>query len=161
MFVSLRSVRGLKRCPESKGKHMAIENNQVVSIEYEVKSEGNVIDSNIGQEPLQFTYGAGQIIPGLESRIADLSVGETAEVVVPAAEAYGEYNEEATQAVPKAQLQGVEDVQPGTPLRGQGEDGSPVEVVVKEVREDDVIIDFNHPLAGRDLTFTVKILSLQ
>jgi FKBP-type peptidyl-prolyl cis-trans isomerase SlyD len=139
---------------------MAIENNQTVSLQYEVKSEGSVIDSNIGQEPLRFTFGSGQIIPGLESRMAGMSVGETTEIVVPAEEAYGTYNEEAVQAVSKAQLQGVEEISPGMVLRGQNADGSPVEVVVKEVREDEVIIDLNHPLAGRDLAFTVTILDI-
>jgi FKBP-type peptidyl-prolyl cis-trans isomerase SlyD len=140
---------------------MAIENNQVVSIEFEVVSEGDVIDSNIGLEPLEFTFGAGQIIPGLESRMAGLSVGESAEIVVPAAEAYGEYSETATEVVPREQLEHVGDLKPGITLRGQGEDGSTVQVVVKEVREEEIVIDFNHPLAGRDLTFRVKVLSLQ
>jgi FKBP-type peptidyl-prolyl cis-trans isomerase SlyD len=140
---------------------MAIENNQVVTIEFEVESEGSVIDSNIGQEPLQFTFGAGQIIPGLESRIAELSVGETAEIVVPAAEAFGEYNEEATQVIPKAQFQEADDLKPGITLQGQGEDGTTVQVVVKEILEEEIVIDFNHPLAGRDLTYRVKVLSLQ
>jgi FKBP-type peptidyl-prolyl cis-trans isomerase SlyD len=140
---------------------MAIENNQTVSLQYEVRSEGSVIDSNIGNEPLQFTFGAGQIIPGLESRIAGMNEGETSEVVVPAAEAYGEYNDEAIQRVPKAQLQGIEDLHAGMVLRGQNADGMPVEVVVREVGEDEVVIDLNHPLAGRDLTFTVTILQIR
>lgn len=141
---------------------MAIENNQLVSIEYELKLDGNVIDSNVGQEPLQYTAGTQQIIPGLESRIAHLSVGESAEVVVPAAEAYGEYSEDATQVIPRTELAGVEeDIVVGMRLNGSGPDGEPIEVAVKEVRDEDVTIDFNHPLAGEDLTFTVKVLSIQ
>lgn len=140
---------------------MAIETNQEVSIEYEVKSDGNVVDSNVGKEPMRFTFGVGQIIPGLESRIAHLNVGESADVIVPAAEAYGEYNEAAVQALPKTQLPDSEEIKPGMMLRGQGEDGTPVEVVVKEVREEDVLIDFNHPLAGKDLSFSIKVLNIQ
>ncbi len=141
---------------------MAIENNQLVSIEYELKVEGNVIDSNIGQEPLQYTVGTQQIIPGLESRIAHLSVGESAEVVVPAAEAYGEYSEDATQVIPRTELAGIEEeIVVGMRLNGSGPDGEPIEVAVKEVRDEDVTIDFNHPLAGEDLTFAVKVLSIQ
>ncbi|MEJ2468749.1 MAG: FKBP-type peptidyl-prolyl cis-trans isomerase, partial [Campylobacterales bacterium] len=87
---------------------MAIQPNQKVAIEYELTVDGNVVDSNVGREPLEFQFGAGQIIPGLESRIADLNAGENTEVTVPAAEAYGEYNEEAMQVVPKTQLQGIE-----------------------------------------------------
>jgi FKBP-type peptidyl-prolyl cis-trans isomerase SlyD len=140
---------------------MAIQPNQKVAIEYELTVDGNVVDSNVGREPLEFQFGAGQIIPGLESRIAHLNSGESAEVTVPAAEAYGEYNEEAMQVVPKTQLQGIEEeITVGMPLHGQSPDGNPIEVVVKEVRDDEIVVDFNHPLAGKDLTFAIKVLSI-
>lgn len=139
---------------------MAISNNQVVSMEYEVKVEGNVVDSNVNQEPLEFTFGSGQIIPGLESRIADLNVGESASIIVPASEAYGEYNEEAMQKIPKEQFEGIE-LSIGLPLQGQGPDGNPVQVVVKDILDDEVLIDFNHPLAGKELNFNINILSVQ
>ncbi|TKI68644.1 peptidylprolyl isomerase [Sulfurimonas crateris] len=139
---------------------MAISNNQVVSMEYEVKVEGNVVDSNVNQEPLEFTFGSGQIIPGLESRIAELSEGESASIVVPASEAYGEYNEEAMQRIPKEQFEGIE-LSIGLPLQGQGPDGNPIQVVVKDILDDEVLIDFNHPLAGKELNFDVNILSVK
>ncbi|MCK9540384.1 FKBP-type peptidyl-prolyl cis-trans isomerase, partial [Dokdonella sp.] len=134
---------------------MAISNNQVVSMEYEVKVEGNVVDSNVNQEPLEFTFGSGQIIPGLESRIASLSEGESASIVVPASEAYGEYNEEAMQKIPKEQFEGIE-LSIGLPLQGQGPDGNPIQVVVKDILDDEVLIDFNHPLAGKELNFNIN-----
>lgn len=139
---------------------MAISNNQVVSMEYEVKVEGNVVDSNVNQEPLEFTFGSGQIIPGLESRIASLSEGESASIVVPASEAYGDYNEEAMQRIPKEQFEGIE-LSIGLPLQGQGPDGNPIQVVVKDILDDEVLIDFNHPLAGKELNFDVNILSVK
>ncbi|HEY9203910.1 MAG TPA: peptidylprolyl isomerase [Sulfurimonas sp.] len=139
---------------------MAISNNQVVSMEYEVKVEGNVVDSNVNQEPLEFTFGSGQIIPGLESRIASLSEGESASIVVPASEAYGEYNEEAMQKIPKEQFEGIE-LSIGLPLQGQGPDGNPIQVVVKDILDDEVLIDFNHPLAGKELNFNINILSVK
>lgn len=139
---------------------MAISNDQVVSMRYEVKVEGNVVDSNVDAEPLEFTFGAGQIIPGLESRIAQMSEGEQADVTVPAAEAYGEYNEEAMQKLPKEQFDGIE-LAVGLPLQGQGPDGNPIQVVVKEILDNEVVIDFNHPLAGKDLDFNINILSIK
>lgn len=139
---------------------MAISNNQVVSMEYEVKVEGNIVDSNVNQEPLEFTFGSGQIIPGLESRIAGLSEGESASIVVPASEAYGEYNEEAMQKIPKEQFEGIE-LSIGLPLQGQGPDGNPIQVVVKDILDDEVLIDFNHPLAGKELNFNISILSVK
>lgn len=139
---------------------MAISNDQTVAIKYELKVEGNVIDSNIDKEPLEFKFGSGQIIPGLESRIAELNEGEEVSVLVPASEAYGEYNEEAMQKLPKSQLEGI-DLEVGLPLQGQSPDGQPINVVIKEIFDDEVLIDFNHPLAGKDLNFDVNIVSVK
>ena len=135
---------------------MAIQENQVVSIEYEVRDGENVVDSNMGGAPLVFMYGKGQIIPGLENGIKDMAIGDKADVLVKPADAYGEYNADATQEVPKDQFAGIE-LTEGMTLYGQGEDGGTVQVVVKEIKDDSVIIDFNHPLAGKELMFTVAI----
>ena len=138
---------------------MAIENNQLVSMSYELKIEGEVVDSNIDKEPLEFTYGSGQIIPGLESRIADMNVNETKEISVPAQEAYGEYNPDAKQLVPKTQFGDLE-LQIGMPLQGQGEDGNPIQVIVTNILDNEVEVDFNHPLAGKDLNFSITIKTI-
>ncbi len=135
---------------------MTIETNQIVSIEYEVRDGDKVVDSNVGAEPLVFMFGKGQIIPGLENGIKDMAIGEKGDVLVQPADAYGEYNPEATQEVPKEQFAGI-DLQEGMTLYGQGEDGSTVQVIVKEIKDAAVIIDFNHPLAGKSLMFTVTI----
>jgi len=139
---------------------MAIETNQVVSIEYEVRSDGNVVDSNVGGQPLVFMFGKGQIIPGLESGIKEMVSGDKGDVLVKAADAYGEYNPEATQDVPKEQFAGI-DLQEGMTLYGQGQDGGTVQVIVKEIRDENVVVDFNHPMAGKDLMFTVTINSIR
>lgn len=138
---------------------MAISNDQLVSMQYELKVGGNVIDSNVDKEPLEFKFGTGQIIPGLESRISELNEGEEASVIVPSSEAYGEYNEEAVQKLPKTQFEGI-DLSVGLPLQGQDNNGNPIQVTVKDIFDDEVAIDFNHPLAGHDLNFDVKILSV-
>jgi FKBP-type peptidyl-prolyl cis-trans isomerase SlyD len=135
---------------------MAIEANQIVSIEYEVRDGANVVDSNIGGQPLVFMFGKGQIIPGLENGIAHMSMGEKGDVMVKAVDAYGDYNEDAQQELPREQFAGI-DLNPGMTLYGQGEDGGTVQVTVKEVKDDNVIIDFNHPLAGKDLMFSVTV----
>ena len=135
---------------------MAIQTNQIVSIEYEVRDGDTVVDSNIGGAPLVFMFGKGQIIPGLETGLADMAIGEKGEVIVEPRDAYGELNPEAMQEVPKDQFAGI-DLEKGMTLYGQGEDGSTVQVVVKEIGEDSVIIDFNHPLAGKTLVFNVTI----
>jgi FKBP-type peptidyl-prolyl cis-trans isomerase SlyD len=139
---------------------MAIEKNQIVSIEYEVSDGKKVVDSNVGGMPLVFMFGKGQIIPGLENAIANMSIGEKAEVLVKAEDAYGEYNAEAKQEVPKDQFSGI-DLEVGMTLYGQGEDGGTVQVVVEEIGAESVIIDFNHPLAGKDLSFVVSINNIR
>jgi FKBP-type peptidyl-prolyl cis-trans isomerase SlyD len=137
--------------------HMAIQDDQKVSMTYELKVDGNVVDSNVNGEPLEFVFGQGQIIPGLESRIQEMNTGDSKDVTVPAAEGYGEYNEEAKQTLPKEQFAQIEGLHVGMALQGQGENGQPIQVRVSEIMDDGVEIDFNHPLAGKDLEFSISI----
>ncbi len=139
---------------------MAIEANQIVSIEYEVRDGETIVDSNVGGQPLVFMFGKGQIIPGLENGIVNMAIGEKGDVLVKAADAYGDYNDEAQQVLPREQFAGI-DLNVGMVLYGQGEDGGTVQVTVKELQDDNVIIDFNHPLAGKDLMFTVTVNSVR
>ena len=139
---------------------MAIAENQVVSIEYEVKDGETVVDSNVGGAPLVFIYGKGQIIPGLESGIVDMNIGDKGEVLVKPEDAYGEYKEDAQQTVPKEQFAGIE-LEIGQTLYGQGEDGGTVQVTVKEISGEDVTVDFNHPLAGKTLMFSVAVNNIR
>ncbi len=134
--------------------------NCVVGIEYEVKESGTteVVDSNKGGQPLEFIMGIGQIIPGLEKALVGMSKDESGDILVPAQDAYGEYNNEAIQTLPIEQFEGVE-LKEGLTLYGQGENGETVQVTVKSFNDKDVIVDFNHPLAGKDLMFSVKVLS--
>lgn len=139
---------------------MAMNENQTVGINYELKINGEVIDSNIDKEALEFVFGSGQLIPGLEDRMQDMNEGETREITVPAAEAYGEYNPDYKQLVPKAQFGDLE-LEIGMPLQGQGENGEAVQVVVTNILENEVEIDMNHPLSGKDLDFTVTVASIK
>lgn len=139
---------------------MAIQENQIVSIQYEVKDGDTVVDSNVGGVPLVFIFGKGQIIPGLENGIVDMAIGDSAEVLVKPQDAYGEHNPEAKQEVPKDQFTGIE-LEVGMTLYGQGENGETVQVVVDNIGEETVIIDFNHPLAGKDLLFNVTINNIR
>ena len=138
---------------------MAIENeNSVVGIEYEVKEAGTdtVIDSNKGAQPLEFITGKGQIIPGLEKELVGMNEGESKTITVKAADAYGEVNPEARQTLPREQFEGI-DLQKGMALYGQGEGGQTVQVTVVDFNDKEVTIDFNHPLAGKDLIFDVTV----
>jgi len=134
--------------------------NCVVGIEYEVKQAGttDVVDSNKGGAPLEFIIGKGQIIPGLENALVGMSQGESGDIMVAAADAYGDVNPEAIQILPIEQFEGVDLVE-GMTLYGQGENGQTVQVIVKSFDDKEVNVDFNHPLAGKDLMFSVTVLS--
>jgi len=137
-------------------------NNSVVAIEYEVKEAGTteIVDSNKGSAPLEFITGIGQIIPGLENALVGMDINENDDILVNAQEAYGQINPEAIQDVPKDQFDGIE-LEEGMMLYGQGEQGETVQVVVKSFTDDMVTIDYNHPLAGKDLMFTVSVLDVR
>ncbi len=131
----------------------------VYGIEYTVKnSKDEVVDSNKGQAPLEFIAGKGQIIPGLEKEIEQMNVGDEKTVNVSSKEAYGEYNPEMVQEAPKNQFEGIE-LKKGMTLYGQTPDGQTIAVVVKDFDDNKVTIDYNHPLAGVDLTFDVKVVT--
>ena len=136
--------------------------NKVMSIEYTLNDAktNEKLDTNVGGKPLEFISGQGQIIPGLESELVKLSAGENANVMVEPAQAYGEYNDEAIQTLPKEQFAGVDLVE-GMTLYGTGEQGETVQVIVKTVGADDVTIDYNHPMAGKSLMFTVAMLEVR
>ena len=136
--------------------------NKVIGIEYTLKDAktGEQLDTNVGQAPLEFISGKGQIIPGLESKLVEMSANEEADVLVEPALAYGEYNDEAVQILPKEQFAGIE-LTEGMSLYGTGEQGETVQVVVKSFSDSDVTIDYNHPMAGRTLMFSVSVLSLR
>lgn len=141
---------------------MSISDNQVVSIHYELRNvdNGEILDSNINAAPLSFIVGKGQIIPGLEVKIKELKAGENADIKVAAVDAYGIYDENAVQTLPKEQFAGLE-LQVGMTLYGQGEHGETVQVSVKNFNDETVEIDFNHPLAGKDLLFAISILEVR
>jgi len=133
--------------------------NKVYSVEYTVKNEaGEVVDSNVGAAPLEFISGKQQMIPGFEKAVTEMNVGEEKEVKIPSSESYGEYREDLCQVVPKEQFEGIE-LKEGMTLYGQGPDGQTVAVTVKSFDDKEVTIDYNHPLAGQDLTFTIKVLN--
>ncbi len=133
-----------------------------ISIEYTLKlDDGTVADSNVGGEALVYLQGAGQILPALESELLGLAVGASKQVSLTAANGYGEVDPELFQTVPASAI--PEDARKaGTQLMAQaGEGGNARPVRVHEVKGEEVVMDFNHPLAGQALHFDVKILGVE
>ena len=137
-----------------------IQNGNTVRVNYTGKlADGTIFDSSINREPLSFTIGSGQIIQGFEDSLINKKAGDNFTVIIPAVKAYGEYKDDLCTNVPNAQLPGKVEV--GTELQAMGENGYPINVIVKELHDDYVIIDANHPFAGKDLTFDIQILSVE
>ncbi len=132
-----------------------------VSIEYTLTLEdGEVIDTNVGADPLAFECGAGQIIPGLESELEGLVAGDSKAVKVAPEDAYGEFIDDAVVDVAKEHIP-AEGLEIGANIQSEGQDGQVFNGVVQEIQDEKVIIDFNHPLAGKTLNFDVKVLEVE
>ena len=123
-------------------------------------SDGETFDSSDGRDPLEFTVGSGQIIPGLEAALPGMEVGEKKTVEVGADDAYGHPDPNAQQAVPRADIPEDIPLDLGTQLQVQTPQGQVMPVTVVEVTEEQVTLDANHPLAGKDLTFNIELVEI-
>ncbi len=146
---------------EPEEPEVVIAPNKVVEIHYEGKlSDGSVFDSSADQEPLEFVFGVGMLIPGLEQGLEGLAVGETATIEVKAEDAYGLREDQAVHEIPRQEIDPEIQLEEGMQLVGQSPQG-PMIVTVVEFDDQTVTIDFNHPLAGEDLTFNIEVVSVQ
>jgi FKBP-type peptidyl-prolyl cis-trans isomerase SlyD len=143
------------------GSPLTISDGKTISMEYTLTLETKeVLDTNVGGEPLTFTQGSHEIIPGLETALAGMKAGESKQVTVAPEQGYGDVNPKAIQEVP------IDQIPPdarkiGVQLQGKDGQGRVVHPKVTEVKEEVVVLDFNHPLAGKTLYFDVKILDVK
>lgn len=139
-----------------------VKSNDTVKIHYTGKLEnGQVFDSSLERTPIEFTIGGGQIIPGLEKGLIDMEVNEKKTIQVPQSEAYGEIQKELFQEIPKEQLPQEITPEVGMGLVAKNPDGSERQLRVAEVKEESIVIDANHPLAGKDLIFDVEVVEIK
>ena len=138
-----------------------IENGKVVSVNYVGKfaEDGVVFDSSEGREPLKFQVGSGQIIPGFENAILGKTVGDKVVAKVSPEEGYGLVREDLLVTVPLDKMPGSVEV--GQTLEAVGDNEQVVHVIVREINEDSVVIDGNHPLASKNLEFEIEILEVE
>lgn len=137
---------------------MQIGKDSVVAMTYTLKGDdGKVLDSNVGKQAMYYLHGHGNIVPGLEKALVGKSAGDLVEVVVPAAEGYGDYDETRTFEVPKSELGPEVSPQKGMPLTMRGPNGMTLPVTVLKVKMRSVVMDGNHQLAGKNLHFSVTI----
>lgn len=139
-----------------------VKQNDTVRVHYTGKlTDGQIFDSSLEREPIEFTMGQGQLIPGFEKGLLDMQVNEKKTIEIPADEAYGQPRQELIQEVDKNQLPEEIKPEPGMGLVSKSPDGREMNLVVKEVKEDSIVVDGNHPLAGKDLIFDLEVVEIK
>ena len=137
-----------------------IENGTIVNVHYTGKlTDGTVFDSSEGRGTLRFEIGSGQIIPGFEKALIGKEKGDSVSVNISPEDAYGQVREDLIVEVPKEQMPG--EVQVGLTLEASGDNGQSIPVKVTEVKENHVVIDGNHPLAGKEIQFDIEVIDVQ
>ena len=138
-----------------------VDDGQVVSVHYTLHVNGQVLDSSEGGEPLQFIQGMGHIIPGLEHELYEMKIGDSKKVVVAAKDGYGEIDTEAFMDVPRDSFPTDVPAEIGIELELRDQSDHPVYARIETISADNVRLNMNHPLAGKELHFDVKIADLR
>jgi len=140
---------------------MAIGINKVVTLNFTLTDQhGNILDSTEGEQPFSFLSGHQNILPKLESEIDTMLIGSKRTITINAADAYGEYNEDIVQVVGKDEFPPEFLLEVGMQYIASAPDGTKMPFTITEVNDEDVTIDFNHPLAGKDLNFDIELLNV-
>ena len=143
-------------------ERLTVQDNMVVTLAYTLRlKDGRVVESSEESEPITFIQGAGEILPGLEEAVYGMTVGEEKEIWLAPEDAYGPRRADAYQVVPRSEFPADFPLAPGIGLYVYTENGEAFPAYIAEVGPDTVTLDFNHPLAGEELHFTVKILALR
>jgi len=136
--------------------------NDTVRVHYTGKLEnGQIFDSSLQREPIEFTMGQGQLIPGFEQGVLDMKVNEKKTIHIPFSEAYGEVKKELFHEVEKDKLPEELKLEEGMGLISKAPDGTERQLILHEIKENSIIVDANHPLAGKDLTFEVELVEIK
>jgi FKBP-type peptidyl-prolyl cis-trans isomerase SlyD len=146
---------------DTQNKPNEVADDVVVSIDYTLTVDGQVIDSTEGDEPLQFLQGHQNIIPGLENELTGMKIGQSKTVTVPATEAYGEIDPDNIVDVPRSEFPQEIPLETGIELEVKNADGEVLTATIADVDGESVKLDFNHPLAGKELTFNVTVVDLR
>ena len=137
---------------------MTAKQGDTVRIHYTGKlDDGTVFDSSEGRDPIEFTLGEGQVIPGFEAGVADMSEGEEKSISIEPEQAYGERRDDLVQAVPRSKFPDDAKVEEGAQFQATNETGHTINLTVIDVSDDTVTVDGNHPLAGQTLNFDLKL----
>lgn len=140
---------------------MAPKTGDTVRVHYKgTLDDGTEFDSSEGRDPLEFVVGSGQVIPGFESAVAGMELGDSKKVTIPVEDAYGDRSDDAMQEVPMSAF-GEDRPQAGWMVELAAPDGNRIAATVADVGDDTVKLDFNHPLAGENLTFELELVGVE
>jgi FKBP-type peptidyl-prolyl cis-trans isomerase 2 len=138
-----------------------VKEGDLVRVHYTGKlTNGEPFDSSTGREPLEFTVGAGQMIKGFDAAMPGMSVGEKKTINILPGDAYGEKDEQAMIEFPKTNIPADMKLEPGMQLQLRNESGQPFPVTVAEIKDDVVVLDANHMLAGKELVFDIELMEI-
>jgi len=139
-----------------------VKQNDTVKVHYTGKlADGQVFDTSEGKEPIEFTLGEGQLIPGFENGLIDMKLNEKKTINIPVDQAYGQPREDLVQEIDKSQLPPEIAPEVGMGLVSKTPDGREMNLLVAEVKENTIIVDGNHPLAGKDLIFDLEVVEIK
>ncbi|HEX7973240.1 MAG TPA: peptidylprolyl isomerase [Anaerolineales bacterium] len=146
---------------ETEDQRTTVQDDKVVTMDYTLKVDGEVVDSSDNNEPIQFIQGQGQIIPGLERQLYGMTIGESKNVVVPPGEGYGEVDSGAYTDIPRSDFPPHIPLETGIQLQLRDQNGEVMDAYITEVRDEDIRLNFNHPLAGKELHFAVSVVDVR
>ena len=140
---------------------LKIEKGKKVKLDYSLSINGEVVDTTTGDEPLEFIQGEETLLPALEKQIEGMQKGDKKKIVLAPEDGYGPIDQEAFKDLPRTILPPDIEPEPGMIVELQAEDGTDIPAVIWEVKEDSIVFNMNHPLAGQSLVFDVQIVDVQ
>lgn len=140
---------------------VTVQDDFVISLEYTLRVAGEVLDTSVGDEPIQFIQGQGHIIPGLEKALYGLKPGDEKEVVLQPKDGYGEYDPDALATVDRREVAEDGELSLEEEIEIEDEEGNVSLARIVDIEGDQIVLDFNHPLAGKELAFTVTVVDLR
>jgi len=146
---------------EEKKKRLTVEDDVVVTLSYTLKVDGKVVDSSEDGDDLQFIQGAGEILPALEEQLYGMMVGDTKQLTLPAANGYGEVNPKAFAKFPRKEFPAGFPLKKGAEVELKDEENEVHYARIHSVGKEQVTLNFNHPLAGKELDFAIRVVALR
>ena len=138
-----------------------VQDGMVITLDYVLTVDGEIIDQSSDAGPIEFLQGYGEIVSGLERALYGMAVGDSKQIAVAAADGYGEVDEEDYAVIPRTEFPDEVPLEVGVELQLRDQDGDVFDAFIEEVREESVLLNFNHPLAGKELHFSVTLVDLR